>query len=197
MKGRPKYFVYQTNIYTSGGGIRQAKLLSKMPEIKSPMQDEPFGVNFELTYQINPRFTPPDNYVGSHGFTLYSKRLIDLMEKYDTKFEKFPVKMVDKSKKELLGLEYFAFHLLEGVQDGIDEKASSFDKDNRPRIKKLILDYSKFDQKPLVLLDKVYIPLMREDLKDEIAKNQITGFGFLSVDKYIMNEFGFPPNFED
>jgi len=197
MKGRPKYFAYHTKIFTSGGGLRQAKLLSKMPKIKDPMQNEPYGLNFELTYQINPRFTPPDNYVDSHGFTLYSNRLIDLMEKYSVKFEKFPVKMVDKSEKELSGLEYFIFHFLEDLQDGIDEKASSFNKYNMPRIKKLILDYSKFDHRPLVLLDKVYIPLMREDLKDEIVKNQITGFGFLSVDKYIMNEFGFHPNFEN
>lgn len=197
MDSNPKYFAYRTKVFAAGSGIKQAKLISKMPQVKDPMQDEPYGADLKLKYQINPRFKPPDNYVGTHSFTLYSQRLIKLLEKYGVKFEKFPAEMVDKDNKELKNLKYFVFHFLEGVQDGIDQKASEYNENTQPRIKELVLDFKKFEHRSIILLDKVYIPIMREDLKEEIVKDKITGFEFLSVDKYVLNQFGLPPDYKD
>lgn len=193
MVNYPKYFIYRTFIYTSGGGLRVAKLVSKMPAVKDPMQKEPYDVNFELTYQINPRFEPPDNYADSHGFSLFSKRLIDIIDKYEVEYEKFPIKVVDKNGKELNNLKYWVFHLLEEYQDGLNEKASGYNENELSRIKKLVLNYSKFDHKPLFYLKKVYFPMIREDLKNDLEENKISGFTFVSADDYNPYHFNFAP----
>ena len=175
----PKYWVYQTHIFTYGVQYVRAKLIT--PDryednkfyygkgkdevwIKSSQQYEPYSVNLKLTYQVNPKHRCPDNYYASHGFTLFSEKLIQLMEEFGVRFEKFPVKMVDKSGVELKDLKYFVFHSFEKVLPAMDEKKSQW-KNRDQGVSSLVLDLGNFEHRPVFLCNHLYVQLMRDDLK--------------------------------
>ena len=163
---------------------------------RGAFQLAPYGVDLKLTYQIDTKWPVFDNYPESKGFELYSKKLIGLMTDFNVKFEYFSARMVDEKGNELTNLEYYTFHLLEDLVDAMDEKKSEWKEEIRG-IPRLVLDYSKFEHKPYFILNKIFIPLVREDLKNEIVKRKITGFGFLSPEKYRSGKYGLPPDFND
>jgi len=201
------YWVYQTRIYYWRSQYVQARLIEPPPRdlkklysddgFRDPMQDEPYGVNLALTYKINPKHPHPDNYFQSAGFTLFSGRLVELMQSFGVKSEVFPVTMVDQERNIQSDLKYYVFHSLEGVLEAMDEEQSEWTGDRDIGIPHLVLDESKFERRPIFLSNHIYIPLMRDDLKQEIQHQGITGFSFLAPERYRSGSYGFAPDFDD
>lgn len=203
------YHIYRGKSFTWRNQHVQARLITepsreRIPHIdcgfgfKSLIQNEPYGVDLELTYQVNSKHPHPDSYFETHSFNLYSERLINLMGKWGVKFESFPVMMVDQNGQELSDLSYYIFHSLEGIIDAMDEDASEWQGDNiNIGIPQLVLDYNKFEHRPLFICDKIFIPLMHDDLKKEISCHEITGFSFLSLEKFRSGTYGFVANYND
>lgn len=207
-KQKVKYWVYRTRIYECNNEIVQANLIKPPPDslieqysslgFKSPMQDEPYNLKkVEFVYQINPKHPAPDNYLDSFGFSLYSKRLVELMDSFGVKFESFPVKMVDERGRLQKHLKYFIFHSLEGVLDAMDEKRSEWRGDYDIGVPRLVLDYNRFEHRPIFKCNHIWVPLMRDDLKREIQEQGISGFSFLSPERYRSGRYGFPPDFNE
>jgi len=204
--GEPTYWVYRTHAFIWRGTLVQAKLLSPSPHslvkryaasgFRSPMQDEPYNVKLDLVYQINPKHPWPDNYLDSFGFSLYSERLVELMDSFGVKSEVFPVTLVDKHGTTQRHVRYFVFHSLEGVLDAMDEERSEWTGDYAIGIPRLVLDSARFPHRPIFKCNHIYVPLMRNDLKREIQQRGITGFDFLDPARYRSGSYGFPPEFE-
>lgn len=132
-----------------------AKLVSPdtpVPGLKSPFQGEPYGVDLRPVYQVNPKWRHPDNYCDSFGFSLFSRRLLDLMREFGVKHESFLAMMTDKAGNYLFSLEYYVCHFL-GIM---------------------------FEHGPLMVDNKTYKLLMRNDLMEQILQRGISGFEFLS-----------------
>jgi len=201
------YWVYQTRIYSWHRQYVQAKLIAPPLDsligpdgpsgLRSPMQDEPFGFDLSFTFQINPEHPHPDNYFQNAGFTLYSERLVQLMRSFDVKAEIFPVIMVDEQENPRHDLKYSVFHSLEGVQDAMDEEKSEWLGDLDIGVPRLVLDCRKFEHRPLFLCNHAFVPLMRDDLRQEIRREGITGFEFLQPERYHSGSYGFAPEFGD
>ena len=194
------YWCHQRKRSTWRNQIVQAELVTPVPKkvgkgecgfgFAYPKQDQPYGVDLKLTYRVNPKHSHPDNYAESHGFDLYSARLIEVMQRFGVKFEAFPVTMVDAAGTVLPELQYFVFHALEGRIDAMDQTKSEWQGDIRLGVSHLVLDDTKFEHRPLFTCAHVNVPLMRDDLKQEINRLNISGFGFLSPEKYCSGRDG-------
>jgi len=79
----------------------------------------------------------------------------------------------------------------------MDEEQSEWMGDCDVGIPRLVLDCSKFEHRPVFLCNHIYVPLMRDDLKQAIQCQRITGFGFLKPERYRSGSYGFPPDFDD
>ena len=201
------YWVYRTHIFTWRNQYVQAKLISPPARslieqygkygVRSGLQEEPYGVEPRLVFQIDPRHPHPDYYFQSANFPLFSERLVVLMQSFSVKAETFPVTLVDKQGNEQPDLKYFVFHSLEGVLDAMDKEASQWTGNYDVGIPRLVLDYTKFEHRPLFKCNHVYVPLMRDDLKQEIQRRGITGFAFLSPERYHCGSYGFAPDFDE
>ena len=202
------YWLYNHKVFAWRNQYVQAKLITKPTHerilhvdcgfgFKSLIQNEPYGVDLKLTYQVNPKHPHPDQYFETHSFTLYSERLLNLLKDFGVKFELFPVTMVDKNGQELSHLHYSVFHSLEGLIDAMDDVASEWQGDTKIGVPRLVLDYNKFEPRPLFVCDKVYCRLMRDDLKQEIRRQGITGFEFLSPEKFRSGKYGSVATYED
>ncbi len=193
-----EYWIYRTMTHTYGQQEIVAKLatLSGREENKvyygegaekvyfrSPQQKEPYNVDLKLTFMVNPKHKTVDNYVTYTGFSLFSKRLVELVREFGVKFETFRVVMIDKEGNELPDMEYYAFHLLEPNWDVVDLEASGWDEEML-KAKQLVFK-ENIDYKPVMaVLDYLFLTVMRDDLKQEINKRGYTGFGFLHPKKY-------------
>lgn len=201
------YWVYRTKHYQYKNKLVRAELIDPDPHslsedyvdkgFKSPLQSEPYLIDLKPIFRVNKDWSHPDNYAGAYGFDLYSERLIGLMNELGVKNEKFPAKMVDNKGNKIKDLTYFVFHSLEGIQDAMDEGKSKWTGDYKVGIPTLVLDYDKFVHRPIFVIDKLYCTLMRDDLKKEIEKREITGFEFLSPEKYTSGSYGLVLKFED
>jgi hypothetical protein len=201
------YWVFRTRIIYWKNQQVQAKLIQpKLQDLRQmygasgfrdPMQNEPYGTALSLIYQIDLRHPHPDNYFQNAGFTLYSERLVELMSSFGVKAEVFPITMVDKQNEGLPELQYFVFHSLEGVLQAMDEERSKWTGDHDVGVPRLILDETKFEHRPIFVCNHLYVPLMRDDLKQEIQRQGITGFAFLSPERYRSGSYGFPPDFDE
>jgi hypothetical protein len=154
------------------------------------MQDEPYGVGLDLTFRVNSKHPHPDNYADSVGFQLYSERLIKLMQSFEVRAEVFPVNMVGPSGESIPHLKYYIFHSLEGVLPAMDEEQSQWTGDWHVGIPRLVLDTGKFEHRPIFICNNIYVPLMRDDLKQSIQKEKITGFDFLRPENYKSGQYG-------
>jgi len=113
------YWVYQRHVYFWHNQYVQARLVDPPPcsltEIygpygfRDPMQDEPYGVDLALTFQINPQHPHPDNYFQNAGFALYSERLVELMQSFGVRAEVFPVTMANDQGECTNASEVFRF----------------------------------------------------------------------------------------
>ena len=201
------YWIYRTQNKTWRGKPVQAILIDPttgkkirfhtLNALKSPMQDEPYGVDLDLTFQVNPRHTHPDNYLDSVGFQIYSERLVRMMQVFRVNAETYPIKMVDPAGDPLLNLKYYIFHHLEGVLPAMDEVRSGWTGDRNVGIPRLIVDPDKFPHRPIFICNHIYIPLMREDLKQAIQEEKITGFDFLRPENYRSGQFGIVFNYDE
>jgi len=204
---QPLYWVYRTHILTWRNQYVQAKLVSpparSLRDIygkygyRSGLQDEPYGVDLDLTFQVDPHHPHPDNYFQSASFTLFSDRLVQLMSTFGVKAEVFPVKLVDKRGQSLSDLKYFVFHSLEGVLNAMDEEKSGWNGDYDVGIPQLVLDYENFEHRPLFKCNHIYVPLMRNDVKEAILAQGMTGFAFLAPERYRSGSFGPTPEFDE
>lgn len=196
------YWIYRTDVYSWRGRNVQAMLVDPTARdlitiygqhgFRNPQQQTPYGVDLHLTFQVDPGFPHPDNYFQNAGFTLYSERLVDLMQTFDVKAEVLPVVMVDKHGAVLSSLNYFVFHVLEGVLNAMNEEASEWTGDRDAGVPRLVLDESRFEQRPLFYCNHLYVPLMRDDVKREIERRKITGFAFLAPEHFRSGGYGFP-----
>lgn len=201
------YWLYRTHVYTWRNQYVQAQLITPPTHpwgeedcgygFRSPRQNEPYGVELLLTYQVDPRHPRPDNYYESAGFSLYSEQLVDLMRSFGVRAEVFPVIMVDEEANTLPDLRYFIFHSLEGVLDAMDEEQSGWTGNRQMGIPRLVLDDAKFKHRPLFKCNHIYVQLMRDDLKQAIQRQGITGFDFLAPERYRSGSYRFPPDFDD
>ncbi len=205
------YWICRTRIYLHGKSEIVAKLMTPTGRderqyycgegedrvfIQSPRQTKPYGVDLKLTFMVNPKHRLVDNYATYTGFSLFSKRLVDLVREFGVKFETFPVRMVDKGENELKDMEYYVFHLLEPNLDAMDKQKSKwvdFDKG----IPILVLDLDNFEHRPMFVCNDVFLTLMRDDLRNEISRRGITGFSFLDPALYQSGEFGFAEDYGD
>ncbi|TSC85285.1 MAG: hypothetical protein G01um101416_976 [Microgenomates group bacterium Gr01-1014_16] len=149
------YWMYRTRVGSYRNQLVVAKLVSPstpVPGIKSPFQEELYGVDLNPVYQVNPKWRHPDNYCDSFGFNLFSRRLVDLMREFGVRHESFLADMVDKTGRRLLNLEYYVAHFLGNM----------------------------FEPGPLMIDNKKYKLLMRNDMMEEILQRGISGFEFLS-----------------
>jgi hypothetical protein len=190
------YWVYWTRIFSWKNQTVQAKLVEPRPDqvrtifkLRGPAQDETYGPELKLTYQINEKHPKPDNYFENYGFTLYSAKLVEVMRLFEVKAEYFPVALVDKKGNDLAA-PYFVFHSLEGVQPAMDKIQSSWSGDRETGIPRLVLDESGFDHRPILLCDQIYTALMRDDLKQVIEEKSLTGFHFIKPEQYKSGKYG-------
>lgn len=194
------YWVFRTHAYYWRNQPVQVKLteISKRIEetlqqsgpFRSALQMEPYGVNLALSFMANTEYPHYDNYMEGTGYTLYSERLVQLLNSYGVKAEVFPVQMVDQDGRELPGFRYQIFHLLEGVQPAMDELKSQWTDDRRIGIPRLVLDLQAFEHRPIFYLNHLYLPLMRDDVKQAIQREKMTGFDFLKPEHYHSGHYG-------
>ena len=201
------YWVYQTKVYSYRRKHVQARLVTHPIHalshedcgygFRGPKQLAPYGVDLRLTYCVDPKHPHPDNYFESFGFTLYSGRLVTLMASFGVKAEYFPVTVVDKAGTVQPHLEYYVFHSLEGVLDAMDEERSGWIGDGEAGVSRLVLRYGTFDRRPVFRCNHIYVSLMRDDLKQEISRQGITGLAFLDPERYRSGVYGLSPGFDD
>jgi hypothetical protein len=167
--------------------------------IRSPLMMEPYGVDLKIGFKTHDEWEHPDNYPTFAGFQVYSERLVNLMYEFDVKFEAFPVALFNQEGEKLEDLKYYIFHHLEGNLDAINlGKSESFtDKYGDTKYKKVVLDYSKFEPRPLFFMNGIYTSVMREDVRQAIKDRGMTGFGFLDLDKYDVSEYGLMMDYDD
>lgn len=200
------YWVYQKHIFTWRNKPVQAKLMEPSSDqlaklyqkgsFRDPRVTQPSIHSIEFSYQIDPRHPKPDLYFESFGLFLVSERLANLFKAFDVRAEYFPVTMVGPKGKVQIDLKYFVFHSLEGVLPAMEEEQSQWTGNYDIGIPRLILDLSKFEHRPLFLCDHLYLPLMRNDLKQSIQKNGITGFEFLDPRDFHSGQFGVSMDFD-
>lgn len=201
------YWIYRTQVQIINTEWVQAELTTPSPRwltneakalgFRSSKQNEPYGIDLAPVYQINPQFPYLDNYLDSFGFSLYSVQLVELLSSYGVKNEIFPATMMDMQGRPLSHLKYFIFHSLEGVLDAMDEEKSEWTGDHDRGIPRLALDYDKFEHRPIFKCNHIYVPLMRDDVKEAILSQGMTGFAFLTPERYRSGSFGPTPEFED
>lgn len=153
--GKETYWRYRTRVGSWRNQLVVAELVSPstpIAGIKSPFQGEPYGVDLRPVYRVNTKWRHPDNYCDSFGFNLFSRRLVGLMREFGVKNETFLAEMTDKSGRRMFNLEYYVCHFLGDM----------------------------FKPGPVMVDDKTYKTLMRNDLMEEILKRGISGFEFLS-----------------
>lgn len=194
-----KYWIYRTKKAYINDEPVQAQLIKPIPKdltkiyegssFSDPMQFDPYGVDLDLTFQINPDFPIMDNLYQGAGFRLYSQELIDIMNEFGVKSEVLPVKIVGLEGKVVTDFSHQLFHSLEGVQPAMDEEKSDWTGDFHTGVPKLVLDFSKFDNRPLLICNNIYVPLMRDDLKQAIEEKGITGFEFQDPADYKSGKF--------
>ena len=164
---------------------------------KSIFQENGYGVDLDLTYQVDPKHSHPDYYFETHAFSLFSERLIALMTEFGVCFEAFPVTMVDKNGDKIEELRYFIFHLLEGTLNSMDTVASEWQGDWNIGVPRLVLDLNEFEHRPMFTCNHVRVPLMRDDLKKAIQQGDFTGFDFLAPEKFRSGKYGAVANYDD
>ncbi len=163
---------------------------------RAPMQPDPYGVNLWLTYRVNPRHPHPDNYLESFGFLLFSERLVQLLAAFGVQHEAFPVTIVDRHDR-VLPLRYSVFHLLNGAVEALDYEASGWQDDGSRSVARIALNEQRTEERPLFLLKPLYVRLMRDDLRQAIRRQGITGFRFLDPGRYRSGSYGLPPEYTD
>ena len=201
------YWIYRTKVLTWRNQYVQARLMSPAPRalaerykpygFRSALQDEPYGAALQIVYQVDRRHPHPDNYFENTSFTLFSDRLVELMRSYNVLAEVFPIGIVDRRGQPLPELRYSVFHSLEGLQDAIDPTASGWTGDRDVGIRSIVLKEAGFERRPIFRCEHVYLPLMRDDLKQEIQRRRISGFVFLPLERYQSGTYGPVPEFED
>jgi hypothetical protein len=200
------YWAYHTEVTYWRRQMVQARLVTPPPNplslqdcgfgFKSPQQAAPYGVDLRLIYRIRPRHPRPDNHLESFGFDLFSERLVALMAAFGVRHEAFPATLVDP-EGVALPEPYFVFHALEPVIDAMDHAASGWTGDRRAGVARVVLAEGTFEPRPLFVLDHLYLNMMRDDLKQEIRRQGITGFRFLDPTRYRSGSYGLPPEYTD
>lgn len=191
------YWVYRSKTYMWHNQYVMAQIVEpptqnkKMPYgIQSPLQLHPYETSPHLTFHINPKHPHPDFYSSGSGFRLFSKRLVDLMSEYEVRFESFPVTMVNKDGQIQQDLDHYIFHSLEGLIDAMDKEASGWQGSAGIGVPRLILDPARFEHRPIFICADVYVDLMRDDLRQEIDKRNMTGFEFFKPEDFTTGRYG-------
>lgn len=149
------------------------------------LQSRPYEKHPDLVFRINSKHPRPDNYQHeAFGLPLYSKRVIQLMRKFDVHFEYFPVTMVDSDNVVQKEPDYYIFHFLEAPQDAMDKEKSKWQGSSRIGVPQLILDYTRFEHRPVIKCTGVNVDLIRDDVKREIEEGKMTGFDFFRPEDY-------------
>jgi len=200
------YWIYRKNVFYKRGKAVQARLLSlgtPVPEpvdgvpVFSPMQSAPYGLALRPVYRAPARLELPDYLLDSYGFTLFSERLLRLVQSFGTRGEEFPVRLVDAHGAALAQKPYFIFHSLEGILPAMDEERSGWTGDFDEGVPRLVLDPSRFEHRPLFVCARLYIPLMRGDLKQAIQREGMSGFQFLHPEHYHCGRYGMVREFDE
>ena len=201
-----QYCLYKTHVYTWRNQYVQARLISPPTHqanntdcgfgFANPLQEQPYGVNLLLKYQVNSKHPYPDNYYETAGFRLYSERLIDLLVSASTKCEIFPAVLVDTTGEEVTVHRYYVFHSLEGTIDAMDEIRSEWAGSRKTGVPRLIIR-EDIVKRPLFVCDKIFVELMRNDLKESIRARSITGFDFLNPSRFRSGIYGSRPHYDD
>lgn len=150
-----------------------------------------------FTFVVDPNLQFPDNFFSTSGFSLYSDRLVRLLRSFGARQHVFDARLVDAQENWIKEPTYYVCELDEDVLDAMDSEASDWNGDWDRGIPRLILDETKFDNRPLFVCNHVFVTLMRDDLKKAIQESGITGFAFLDPVRYRSGEYGFPPDFDD
>jgi len=121
----------------------------------------------------------PDALADGYGFSLYSRRLVNLLGAFNIAADVFPVQMVDEDHRPLAELEYSVFHLVEPIVDAMDDEKSGW-VDFDAGLPRLVLKDGGFEERSILMCDRSWIQLMRDDLHQKIKQLGITGFEFIN-----------------
>lgn len=164
---------------------------------RSPLQEEPYGVDLDLTFSVNPKWKLPDVCDTTCGLDLYSTAMIELMHEFGVKFETFPATLVNREGEKLPEQNYKIFHLMEPALEAMDIEKSQWQENWRIGVPRLVLDMKGLDHRPMFTVGKLYTRVMRDDLKQAIRERRLTGFAFLSLERFRSGKYGPRPYYDD
>jgi hypothetical protein len=147
--------------------------------------DETFLEAPNLTFNVPANGPFPDSYWFSSVLRLFSDRLVDLLREFDTKFQCFPIKLVDRDSGRDIPLSYCAFRLL-ATRQCIDYRYSIIEEGRAPKIRKLVLSSGcQQSTEPLFRLERFkYFMIVGPVLKAALERAKITGFEYIPVDEF-------------
>lgn len=186
------HYIFETEIRYWRGQLIQALPLSRELNFRphwwfttpllQPLPD--------LTFRLNSKAPKPDNLFVGVGLSLYSERLVALLQQANVTFEAFSCILLDRKTNELLPLNYQAVHLLDAIP-GVDSKKSDIDDENNI-LKKLVLTESciKSGKYFFRLKERINLIVIHENLKQEFEHIGITGCIYTPVEEY---KVGIPP----
>lgn len=202
------YWIYTTRIAVQGGREVAATLVDPTTRhlneqygttnlAKIVQHDLSAKDTLTFTFVADPNLQFPDNFFSPSGFSLYSDKLVRLLRSFGINQRVFDARLMDTQGNWIKELKYYVCELADAVLDAIDAKASCWNGDWDRGIPRLVLDETKIDDRPLFVCDRVFVTLMRDDLKKAVQESGITGFAFLDPARYRSGDYGFPPDFDD
>jgi hypothetical protein len=188
-----------------------AQLVGDLQYSPGWLEDQPLQ-NFptKYTFKVYDKAPLLDNYFTGASFSLYSLRLINLLEKVEIRFETFPATLIGRKNDQVVSTDYAVFHLMEvypavkqlyfigdNGQPSLEEAdykdvelaLSPSDKQflqKRKIVQKLELIGKAVEAKrPLFRLQEVEtLILIHENLKTVLEEEQITGCAYIPLERF-------------
>ena len=181
------YFLSPKLVYWKGD-IVSAELVSEPP--RSYELNWWYGSSLnndlhEFVFSVIDKAPVLDNYWTGNVFSLYSNRLVNILRRFDIKFETFPSRIVSRETGSILLLNYQVFRLTD-ISEVLNEKKSKFKTLSIGGRKTKLLDSPSFTEKFLrskIMLTRIsgyekHI-VVHENLKKIIEDERITGCDFV------------------
>jgi hypothetical protein len=148
--------------------------------------------NLEFKFLIEPQSSYPDSLWTATIYDLFSSRLISILKKHKVNHEIFKTTIMNKNNNNKLDLSHQVFRILE-IHPALDKNKSVFEEKKIKHLefielKKLVLreDFLKSKIPIARVRGHQSIVLVSDDLKQEFASKNITGFYYYHVDQYRM-----------
>ena len=180
------YYVFNTAITYYRSQFNSAQTVIDSAQYSLPwFYDIPIADKMPpLVFSFNTKLPKLDNLFALTEFSLYSSRLIDLLEQAGVRFEAFPITGLDRKTKQPIETTYKAFHLLD-VHPGINQSQSIISDDIRIVEKIVLTEECLKAARPFFRLKELlYIVLIHEDLKATFDRMKITGCTYTPLEEF-------------